>query len=142
MSDRYRDYGWSDAEPTGAHAYLLPPLLREVQRWHGCRRILDAGCGNGVVARALVPLVDDVYAFDMSESGLRHARRSLGEGRVARASVYDDWREIFEGVDSFDGVVSSEVIEHLYDPRQFVYRAFEAWLSFNFRGRNPGQVGA
>lgn len=127
MTDRYREYGWDDAELTCAHEYLLTPILREVERWH-CRRVLDAGCGNGAVAKALLPLAQEVYAFDQSLSGVEKAREALGHGRVARASVYEDWRTIFDGVEAFDGAVSTEVVEHLYDPRDFVRRAFDALI--------------
>ncbi len=125
-SDGYRDYGWQDAEHTCAHDYLLEPIVREVKRWPLCERLVDAGCGNGAVARALAAVVPEVYAFDLSSSGVGQARATLGAARVAEASVYDDWQTLFAGVEVFDGAVSTEVVEHLYDPRAFVRRAFAA----------------
>ncbi len=125
MTDRYRDYGWADSEHTHAHAYLLPPIVREVQRWR-CNRLVDAGCGNGSVAAALARVVPEVYGFDQSQSGVDRAAGSLGPERVAKASVYDDWQTVFDGVSTFDGAVSTEVVEHLYDPREYVRRAYAA----------------
>jgi 2-polyprenyl-6-hydroxyphenyl methylase/3-demethylubiquinone-9 3-methyltransferase len=122
------EYTWDRAEHTCAHAYLMPPILREVRRWSRRGRILDAGCGNGSVAAALAPLATEMFAFDSSTSGVEHARKMLGEDRVAHASVYDDWRILFPGVSEFDAVVSTEVIEHLFDPRRFARRAFEALI--------------
>ena len=49
-----------------------------------------------------------------------------GIGSFQKASVYDDLSAPFAGVTTFDAIVSVEVVEHLYSPRIFVRRAFDA----------------
>ena len=87
--------------------------------------VLDAGCGDGNFAASLAEAGYQVCGLDMSDSGIRIAS-GRGIGPFRKASVYDDLRAPFVGVTAFDAIVSVEVIEHLYSPRVFVRRAFEA----------------
>ena len=52
----------------------------------GCKRILDAGCGNGRYSRFLLRHADPdavLTAFDLSPNMLRRARRRRGGDRVS-----------------------------------------------------------
>lgn len=71
MSARYKDYGYESAELGWAHSYLLPGLLAMLGPSRG--PILDVGCGNGAIARALIAKGYDVYGVDASESGIASA---------------------------------------------------------------------
>jgi 2-polyprenyl-6-hydroxyphenyl methylase/3-demethylubiquinone-9 3-methyltransferase len=86
--------------------------------------VLDAGCGNGWFAKTLADQGFEVCGIDLEETGIAHAERLDPRCRFALASVYDDYEPLFER--QFDAVVSLEVIEHLYDPRAFVKRVFQA----------------
>lgn len=118
-------YVWEESELHHAHAYLRGPLRAELERWRGCKRIVDAGCGNGLLTTVAKDLFPEVFAFDSSASGVELAKKRLG-CEVACGSVYDDWLELFSTDEPFDGAVSTEVVEHLYDPRKFVKRAHDA----------------
>lgn len=113
----YQDYGWSTPE-TEAHGYLLPALLRLL----GPRRdrtILDLGCGSGFLARQLLAHGFNVYGVDASESGIELASR----GHEGRFFVIDpSMRQLPDALVEvpFDTIVSTEVIEHLYDPAEFI----------------------
>lgn len=114
---------------------LLGPVMRYLRGGGpSVRRVLDAGCGNGNFTASIAGAGYEVYGIDLSESGISIARRdhSASGARYALASVYDDYRSIFPGVSEFDAVVSVEVIEHLYSPRELVRRAYE--------GLRPGGV--
>jgi 2-polyprenyl-6-hydroxyphenyl methylase/3-demethylubiquinone-9 3-methyltransferase len=106
------------------HTYLWPPVVRQLAARPEIRTILDAGCGNGAFASALEDRGYEVFGIDLEESGVEIARGQRPSIPFEVASVYDDLREPFDR--TFDAIVALEVIEHLYDPRRFVARAFEA----------------
>jgi SAM-dependent methyltransferase len=84
----------------------------------GCRRILDAACGNGRYARFLLRHADPdalLTAFDLSPRMLLRARRRLRNDRVTYA-VADLTRLPYADA-FFDAVVCGWVLEHLPDPR-------------------------
>ena len=58
-----------------------------------------------------------VTGIDLSESGIQHATERNSKARFVLKSIYDDTRDL--NPNGFDYVVSLEVIEHLYDPKQF-----------------------
>lgn len=77
-------------------------------------RILDLGCGNGNVSLQLAGVGFSVLGIDMSPETIAIAKArnvfpSNLEFRVQTA-------EAIEGLEQFDAIVCSEVLEHLYDP--------------------------
>lgn len=75
------------------------------------RLVLDAGCGTGHFSRHLSALGARVISFDISPKMLRITQERSG----TRAVCGDVTRLPFRS-SSFDGVVSSEVIEHTENP--------------------------
>jgi SAM-dependent methyltransferase len=91
----------------------------------GATRVLDLGCGEGLLIRALLadPRVTEVLGVDVSVHALTVAARRLGlkrmsERQAARveltqgALTYTDDR-----LKGYDAAVLSEVVEHLDPPR-------------------------
>jgi 2-polyprenyl-6-hydroxyphenyl methylase/3-demethylubiquinone-9 3-methyltransferase len=121
------EYGWQTSEATCAHDYLLPGLDRALADWRTSQRIeedqrlrlFDAGCGNGFLAHAMAERGYEVAGCDFSAQGIVHARDLLPDARFERMSVYDDMAAVFGG-GGWDIVLSSEVIEHLYEPAKLV----------------------
>ena len=72
MSD-YKDYGW-DEDATDAPGYLYPTLYKTLAVYRD-KRILDVGCGNGVIARRVLDDGFDVYGIDASETGINIASK-------------------------------------------------------------------
>lgn len=120
-------YGWSDEKQTCAHEYLLPAVLEEVRRISGGRglRVLDLGCGNGAVAGYLAKHGHLVTGVDVSADGISIARSAFPECRFEVCSLYDERLTSLVGVD-FDCVISLEVLEHLFYPRQLFRRGYQA----------------
>ncbi len=94
---------------------LIRPGVFEV---HGCKRILDAGCGNGRYSRFLLRQADAdalITGFDLSQQMLARARNRLRNERVSHVAA--DLTHLPYATASFNAVVSGWVLEHLPDPR-------------------------
>jgi ubiquinone/menaquinone biosynthesis C-methylase UbiE len=84
----------------------------------GCKRILDAGCGNGRYSQFLLSEADGdawITGFDYSQQMLRRARKRLQNERVAHVAA-DLTRLPYQDA-CFDAIVCGWVLEHLPDPR-------------------------
>jgi 2-polyprenyl-3-methyl-5-hydroxy-6-metoxy-1,4-benzoquinol methylase len=107
-------YRYDDSAATYSHSYVLPAIVRLLESKPG--PILDLGCGNGSLANHLIDLGLDVYGVDASHSGIA-AANSRRAGRfhvmdIGTQTLPEPLRNI-----PFSTVLSTEVIEHLYDPR-------------------------
>jgi len=87
-------------------------------------RILDAGCGPGLVAEAFLKGGHEVHGVDLSTEMIERARircSSFGDkGRFECRSLYS------QGFDHpFDAAVSRYVLHHVENPAQFLRRQLE-----------------
>jgi ubiquinone/menaquinone biosynthesis C-methylase UbiE len=100
------------------HAVLAGRVFRPAAfDVRGCKRILDAGCGNGRYTKCLVRQADAdavITAFDLSQSMLRRARKHLRKSRVSFSAA--DVTRLPYADDYFDCVVCGWMLEHLPDP--------------------------
>jgi 2-polyprenyl-6-hydroxyphenyl methylase/3-demethylubiquinone-9 3-methyltransferase len=80
------------------------------------------GCGNGSVADALHRRGFEVQGIDYSESGIRVAREHYPHLKLDVGSAYDDLAGKYG---RFPLLLSLEVVEHLYFPRQFAKACFD-----------------
>lgn len=99
--------------------------LRRASRTSAAQgRILDVGCGRGQLGEAARALGWEVWGVESSDEACDAAERRLD--RVIRADLNDQdgVRRATEGT-SFDGLVFSDVLEHLYDPRTVLERYLE-----------------
>ena len=84
-------------------------------------RVLDAGCGGGLVAEPLARLGARVTALDASEDTLRTAKaHSLAQGLDIdyRNALVEQLLEAGEA--PFDAVLSLEVVEHVAEPEVYL----------------------
>lgn len=120
-------FGWKDAAPTEAHAYLLPALVNQLDWLFPAKKasILDIGCGNGYVSNQTAELGHAVTGIDASLDGIEIARQAFPNVRFIHTSLYDPdfLSQVGQG---YDCVVSLEVLEHLMSPRRLFEEGFRA----------------
>ncbi|TWR25200.1 class I SAM-dependent methyltransferase [Mucilaginibacter pallidiroseus] len=117
MSD-YNDYGFQTDGITHNFKYMFTPLLKMLNAKHNTS-ILDLGCGNGYLVNKLLPLGYNAYGTDASAQGIEIAKRYNPDRfflqDLSRGKLPAELQSI-----KFDTIISTEVIEHLYDPAAFV----------------------
>jgi len=112
-----RELGGVDGDPTG----ILPRLLELLGDVVG-RRVLDAGCGDGYLARFLAGRGARVTGIDISPRLIEAARGMDPAGQISYR-VADLTRPLPGLADAFDAVASCLVLNDLRD-----YRGFAATL--------------
>lgn len=90
-------------------------------------RVLDVGCGDGVISEPIAKLGNDVASVDLPTiTMLCHKRKvsMVSSGDAEHLAFADN---------SFDVVLASEVVEHLWNPHAFFSEAYrtlkhDGWL--------------
>lgn len=123
----YRDYGFASVEPgPGDTARALGPIFEAlVRQIQGVKSVCDLGCGSGHLAGQLARHGYRVTGIDASESGIAIAKRHYAADTV-KFVCGEITPNIVGGCvkrGSFDAVVSSDVIEHLYRPSLLIETA-------------------
>ena len=107
-----------------AHAYLLAPIKTLLQSFRNTGSALDLGCGNGSLSHELSKLGFAVHGIDRSQSGIQIARETFPRVQFLLGDVENELSSDPLPAESFDVVVSTEVVEHLYYPRRLIHNAF------------------
>jgi 2-polyprenyl-3-methyl-5-hydroxy-6-metoxy-1,4-benzoquinol methylase len=114
----YYDYGGDDPPHQPLYLKAVVGFLRQ----QPIQRVLDVGCGDGNFTASLADAGFVMCGVDLSHDRIARAQASYRNIRFAQASAYDDLSAPFGG-EAFDAIVSIEVIEHLFSPRDFLDRA-------------------
>lgn len=104
-------------ETAEAHFALKPGQLRPLERL----RLLDIGCGGGLVCEPMARLGASVTGVDASEANIKTAITHAGEQGLAidyRAGTAEGL--LAAGEAPFDIVLNLEVVEHVANPAQFL----------------------
>lgn len=118
MAHLYNDY---DVNPDPPHQPLYLKKITKILREESVAgTVLDLGCGDGNFSESISNLGFEVIGIDASTSAISLAKRRAGTYLIG--SVYDDLSEQIDRKE-VDAVVSIEVIEHLYDPKLFIYQS-------------------
>jgi 2-polyprenyl-6-hydroxyphenyl methylase / 3-demethylubiquinone-9 3-methyltransferase len=107
------------------------------------KRVIDIGCGGGILAESMAVRGADVTGIDLSEKPLKVAQLHLLEsGRkvdyrlIAAEQIADEQPEIF------DCVCCMEMLEHVPEPPSTIRAATRlvkpgGWVFFSTLNRNP-----
>jgi 2-polyprenyl-6-hydroxyphenyl methylase/3-demethylubiquinone-9 3-methyltransferase len=99
------------------HFRLFPSARRPFEGL----RVLDIGCGGGLVSEPMTRLGASVTAVDASEANIKTAMTHAEQGGLDidfRAGTVEALIE--QGEAPFDVVLNLEVVEHVADPSQFL----------------------
>ena len=137
---------WWDPESEFRPLHQINPLrldwIETHQRVAG-KRVLDVGCGGGILSDAMARRGADVLGIDLSSKALKVAQLHAIE--AATPSV--EYREVAvealaqEGPAQFDMVTCMEMLEHVPDPSSIVAACATlvkpgGWLFFSTLNRN------
>jgi 2-polyprenyl-3-methyl-5-hydroxy-6-metoxy-1,4-benzoquinol methylase len=114
----YHDYGFYNESPAHTFFYLQQPLLNLLSKEKN-QCILDLGCGNGYFASLLISLGHNAYGTDASEQGIAIAKKQNPDRFYLQDLSTGKLPAPLQAL-KFDTIISTEVIEHLYDPAQFI----------------------
>jgi len=134
---------WADLWPSArvlAEYVLGSPAAGPV----GSARLLELGCGLGLVTTAAMRAGYDVLATDYYEDALRFTRANAGRaiGREPATRLVD-WRSFPDDLGQFDRVIAADVLyEHAYAP--LISRALAQVLTPDGAAviADPGRVAA
>lgn len=104
--EQFYNNSWQAAEEKTEKRY--PTILKMVGSHN---KVLDVGCGTGLLSSLMKNQGNDVCGIDISEVALKKAELrgiKVKLGNIDNNLPFDD--------DIFDVVVCSEVIEHLFNP--------------------------
>lgn len=114
------EYQWNSAAAVHSHNYYVPALLSllppSASETGKKLRILDLGCGNGSLANVIAQQGFEVIGIEESASGVALASQAFPHITFQQLSLYSP--PPVELLNCFDVVVSSDVIEHLFYPRE------------------------
>jgi 2-polyprenyl-3-methyl-5-hydroxy-6-metoxy-1,4-benzoquinol methylase len=117
MTD-YKEYGYQNNHITHNFKYILHPVISLLdENKNLC--ILDLGCGNGYLVNYLISLGYNIYGTDASEKGINIARQTNPDRFFVQDLSTGKLPAELQNL-KFDTIISTEVIEHLYDPEAFI----------------------
>ena len=137
---------WWDPESEFRPLHQINPLRLE---WiHGLcslqgKRVLDVGCGGGILADSMARKGADVLGIDLAAKALRVAQLHALEAQTGNVHYREVSVEALakEQPASFDAVTCMEMLEHVPDPSSVVRACSElvkpgGWVFFSTINRN------
>lgn len=119
LFDSLKDEWWNPEGPMGGLHRMNPvrsTYFLHVLKQHSCCKVLELGCGGGILSSALEIEGIELYAVDRLPSALQAARPHLTKTHLicSKAENLPFPSEVF------DAVVSSDFLEHVEDLNQVI----------------------
>lgn len=138
---------WWDPEGEFKPLHRINPLRLDYiqQRADGlfAKRVLDVGCGGGILAESMAQVGAEVTGLDMGAEPLQVARLHALESGVTVNYLQETVEQHAEHADAqYDVVTCMEMLEHVPDPRSAVLACAQlvkpgGQLFFSTINRNP-----
>ena len=137
---------WWDPDSEFAPLHRINPLRLEwinAQCSLAGKRVLDVGCGGGILADAMARKGASVLGIDLSSKALRVAQLHALEAQTPNVAYREVPVEALaaEAPGSFDAVTCMEMLEHVPDPASVVRACADlvrpgGWVFFSTINRN------
>lgn len=107
------------------------------------KRVLDVGCGGGILAESMALKGAEVLGIDLAEKSLQVARlHALETGASIRYQAIAVETLAAEQASQFDVVTCMEMLEHVPDPASIIQACAQlvkpgGWVFFSTINRNP-----
>ena len=79
--------------------------------------VLDIGCGDGTITKAVAGLSQKVVAIDISKECINLAKSINSDSKIEYINCSIEECENIISIDKFDFVMMYETLEHIYQPR-------------------------
>ena len=139
---------WWDADSEFAPLHQINPLrLQWIDSLAGglaARRVVDIGCGGGILSDSMARKGADVLGIDLSTKGIRVAQLHALEAATPNVQYREVAAETLarEQPASYDVVTCMEMLEHVPKPESIVQACADlakpgGWVFFSTLNRNP-----
>jgi len=138
---------WWDPNSEFKPLHAINPLrlnwIQEVSGDLGGKKVIDVGCGGGILAEAMARAGADVVGIDLAEKSLKVAKlHGLESGVKVDYQMVSAEALADEMPEQFDVVTCMEMIEHVPDPGSIVQACARmvkpgGWVFFSTINRNP-----
>ena len=127
--DAMHDLWWDPAGTMGTLHTINPLRLGFIQRAlpNGPARIVDVGCGGGILSEALAEVGHNVYGIDLSTRAIEVAKQhasSRGLKVAYRVQSAEQTAAAEPGM--YDAVTCLEMLEHVPDPASVIRACAQA----------------
>ncbi|GAB3423190.1 bifunctional 2-polyprenyl-6-hydroxyphenol methylase/3-demethylubiquinol 3-O-methyltransferase UbiG [Giesbergeria sinuosa] len=137
---------WWDTESEFRPLHQINPLrldwINSLTPLHG-QRVLDVGCGGGILADAMARKGAEVVGIDLATKSLRVAQLHALEAQTPNVNYREISAEALaeEAPSTFDVVTCMEMMEHVPDPQSIVHACAQlvkpgGWVFFSTINRN------
>ncbi len=113
-------YEYRAANHEVSHAYLKPTVDKFLKNVPPGSVVIDLGCGNGSFLSLFQDRQWRLFGSDFSPSGIQFARTAFPGITFVLADAERPAGDLLQQAGLADVIISTEVIEHLYDPKAFL----------------------